>query len=103
MAKYYSSADFFLNASYEETFSQTLLEALSCGTPVVTTPCGGIPINTINGVVCEGFTPDSIANGINLAINSKYNRDRIREYVLTNYSYEIIANQYIDLYQKLLR
>ena len=35
MAEYYSSADYFVNASKEETFSMTTLEALSCGAKVI--------------------------------------------------------------------
>lgn len=38
----YQAADGFLNASlFSETFSLSLLEALSCGTPGFTTPVGG--------------------------------------------------------------
>lgn len=43
MAEYYSAADLFLNLTYEDTFPTTNIEALACGTPVVTYRTGGSP------------------------------------------------------------
>lgn len=104
MAKYYSAADFFLQASYEETFSQTPLESMSCGTPVITFPVSGARdlINEINGVVCDDFTVDALVNGIKLAMTRKYCREKIREDVIKRFSYRKIAKQYINLYERIL-
>jgi glycosyltransferase involved in cell wall biosynthesis len=41
--RWYSAADLFCLASGEEGWPNVLLESLSCGTPVVATPVGGIP------------------------------------------------------------
>lgn len=41
LAKLYSSADIFLFTSYAESFGLPPLEAMACGTPVVTTDCKG--------------------------------------------------------------
>ncbi len=41
MAKWYSLADVFCNLTYEDTFPTTNIEALACGTPVVTYMAGG--------------------------------------------------------------
>lgn len=43
VARYYHAADLYLQASHVETFPNTVLEALACGTPVVATAVGGIP------------------------------------------------------------
>ena len=43
LAKYYAAADIFLNPTYEDTFPTTNIEALACGTPVVTYRTGGSP------------------------------------------------------------
>lgn len=43
LAKLYSSADVFVNPTYEDTFPTTNIEALACGTPVVTYDTGGSP------------------------------------------------------------
>ncbi len=104
MSRYYSAADFFLQASYEETFSQTPLESMSCGTPVITFPVSGSKdlINEINGVVCDDFTVDALVNGIKLAMSRNYCREKIRENVINRFSYAKIAKQYIELYKSVL-
>lgn len=43
LAQYYSAADVFLNLTYEDTFPTTNIEALACGTPVITYRTGGSP------------------------------------------------------------
>lgn len=43
LVRYYSSADVFVNPTYGDTFPTTNLEALACGTPVVTYRTGGSP------------------------------------------------------------
>lgn len=104
MARLYSIADFFIQASYEESFGQTCLEAMSCGTPVVSTPVGISPdlIKPFNGVVCSGFDSESLKCGIEKALLTKYDTQEIRQYVVDNYSYDKIAKQYIELYKKVL-
>jgi glycosyltransferase involved in cell wall biosynthesis len=43
VAQYYQAADLYLHAAHADTFPNTVLEALACGTPVVATAVGGIP------------------------------------------------------------
>ncbi len=43
LAEYYSMADVFVNVTLEDNFPTTNLEALSCGTPVITFATGGSP------------------------------------------------------------
>ena len=43
LAEIYSVADVFLNPTYEDNFPTTNLEALACGTPVITYRTGGSP------------------------------------------------------------
>ena len=104
ISKYYSSADFFIQGSLEETFSQTPLESMACGTPVVSFPCSGANdlINENNGVVCEDFTVDALVNGIKTAMSREYHPKTIREDVIHRFSYDKIAQQYIELYKKVL-
>lgn len=104
IAKYYSASDFFMQCSYEETFAQTPLEAMSCGTPVISTPCSGAKdlIRPFNGVICSGYDSNAIAEGIQKAINTQYNSNTIRQYIIENYEYSIIAQQYKELYESIL-
>jgi glycosyltransferase involved in cell wall biosynthesis len=41
LAEYYSMADVYVNTTLEDTFPTTNLEALACGTPVITFATGG--------------------------------------------------------------
>lgn len=43
LAEYYSMSDVFVNATLEDNFPTTNLEALACGTPVITFKTGGSP------------------------------------------------------------
>src|SRR5262249_16039004 len=43
VASYYQAADVYIHAARADTFPNTVLEALACGTPVVATAVGGIP------------------------------------------------------------
>ena len=102
MAGYYAAADYFVQCSYEESFGQTVIEAMSCGTPVVSTPCGISPelIRPSNGVICKGYDSDAIAAGIAEALKHRYDGDAIRQYISAHYSYDLIAKQYIEQYRK---
>lgn len=104
MASLYSSADFFIQASYEESFGQTPIEAMSCGVPVISTPCGISPelINDFNGVLCNGYTPKDLMKGIIEASKHQYDRTKIRRYVSENFNLIKMTENYISLYNRVL-
>ena len=63
----YSAADYFLMPSIEEAFGQVMIEALSCGVPVISFPNGGgldIISTYMNGVLATDFTSEALSNAI---------------------------------------
>jgi glycosyltransferase involved in cell wall biosynthesis len=67
LAEYYSIADVFVNVSDEDNFPMTNIEALACGTPVVTYNTGGSPeaVDESCGAVCEQGYIDGLLSAIN--------------------------------------
>ncbi len=55
MAEWYSESDIYVNLTYEDTFPTTNLEAMACGTPVITYSAGGSPeaLTPETGIVTE--------------------------------------------------
>lgn len=73
LAEIYSSADVFVNPTREETFGLVNIEALACGTPVVTFDAGGSPecIDASCGSVVETDDVETMKNEI-IRICSKH-------------------------------
>lgn len=63
LAEYYSAADVFINPTLEDNFPTTNIEALACGTPVVTFETGGSVESVLDGEeasVVDGITYSSV-------------------------------------------
>lgn len=99
-----SAADYYALPSYQEAFSQSPLEAMACGLPVVMFPVSGASdlINDRNGVVCEDFTSDSLRKGIEALMSRKYDSQEIRQDMINRFSPQAIAQKYIDFYKSML-
>ncbi len=110
MAMYYSAADLFIAPSIQENLSNTVMESLSCGTPVLAFNIGGMPdmINHLhNGYLASAVSSKDLLEGmlwfINLDENTKTNLGlNGRKLVVDKFSSEKIANKYIEIYKRLL-
>lgn len=109
LAIIYSAADIFVCPSREESFSNTTLEALACGTPVVAFPVGAISemvSHKNNGVLIPPYDTEKFAFGIDYLLKNEDIRKKMsiaaREKVTSTYSYPIIAKKHIDLYNNIL-
>ena len=66
LAEIYSAADLFLNLSYCENYPTVNIEAISCGTPVLTYKTGGSPeiIEKYGGIVVEQGDVSAVINAL---------------------------------------
>ena len=106
LAKYYSMADVFVNPTYKDTFPTTNLEALACGTPVITYKTGGSPesITPETGIVVEKGNFDKLCEAIEtIRKNWKaYYSASCRERDEKFYNNDDRLKDYIDLYEDIL-
>jgi glycosyltransferase involved in cell wall biosynthesis len=71
---YYRMADVFCLPSRIECYPLTILEAMSAGTPVVSTTVGGIPDiiqNGLNGSMVEPDDPGLLANSLHMILDDE--------------------------------
>lgn len=74
LAQYYAKAFCFVNPTYSDNFPTTNLEALACGTPVITYNTGGSPeaIDEKTGFVVEKGNVEGILQAIQHLENMNY-------------------------------
>ena len=73
LAEIYTAADLFVNPTREENFPTVNMEALACGTPVITFNTGGSPemLNHLCGSVVEKDDIDSLEKEIKRVCQSE--------------------------------
>lgn len=107
LAQWYSVADVFVNPTYEDTYPTTNLEAISCGTPVVTYKTGGSPesVTSETGRVVGKGDIASLAKAIELlcAEDRETLRKRCREYAVAHFDKQKCFKKYIDLYAEIIQ
>ena len=64
LSQIYSAADLFLNLSYCENYPTVNLEAIACGTQVLTYDTGGSPESAYGGIVVERGNLEAVAEAI---------------------------------------
>lgn len=108
LTELYSLADVFVTPAIEDNLPNTVMEAMACGTPVVAFNTGGIPDmvdHLHNGYLAECKSPVDFAAGITFVLNtigSSRLGDNARRHVLQNFTNEIVAQKYIQVYRSLL-
>lgn len=104
----YSAADVFLTPSLEDNLPNTVMESLSCGTPVVAFTTGGIPdmvTHLENGYLATYKSSADFANGISWVYQQQdrsHLNDAARQGVMTRFSEKVIASRHISLYNEVL-
>lgn len=103
----FSAADVFVTPSLAENLPNMIMEAMACGTPCVGFEIGGIPEmidHKKNGYVAKYKNAQDLAAGVDWVLTTKSNLGAAaRKNVEETYSESVVANQYIELYQSLLK
>ncbi|MFC7372367.1 glycosyltransferase family 4 protein [Fictibacillus iocasae] len=74
MADFYRSSDLFVFSSWAEGFGLPPLEAMACGTPVVTTNCGGVMDfcqQRHNATIVPPRNPEMLASAVKSLLENK--------------------------------
>jgi glycosyltransferase involved in cell wall biosynthesis len=95
-------SDFLVMFSNYESFCVVILECLACGKPVLSSNAGGIPEFFIpeSGKLINVGDETSLQLSINFMLDhfQEYDSHGMREYILKNFSYEVVGKQYYNLY-----
>ena len=104
----YSAVDVLVVPSLQENLSNSIMESLSCSTPVVGFDIGGnsdMIEHQTNGYLAKPFDTLSLANGIEWILNAP-NYDELcqnaREKVMNEFDSVVVGKKYIKLYQEVL-
>ncbi|HON17718.1 MAG TPA: glycosyltransferase [Salinivirgaceae bacterium] len=106
LALFYSQAEVFVNPTYMDNFPNVNVEALACGTPVITYQTGGSPeaIDEKTGIVVPKGDINSLAKAVETVLSrgKEFYKDACRQRAETCFNPNIQINKYIEIYEKLL-
>lgn len=109
MVLLYNAADVTIVPSLSENLSNTIMESLSCGTPVVAFNIGGngdMIDHQKNGYLAREKDSADLSKGIEWCLENNVQgtlSEKARKKVLSNYTIDIVAEQYKKLYESLCK
>ncbi len=95
--------------SLQENLSNSIMEALSCGTPVIAFNVGGnsdMIEHKKNGYLAKPFEPKDLALGVEWVLDAPNYEDlriNAREKVLQEFRSDLVAERYIKIYNEILQ
>lgn len=106
LVEYYNLADVFVNPTLEDTFPTTNLEALACGTPVITFRTGGSPeaISEETGIVVDRGSLEQLKDAIIKIkkVGKRHYTKHCRKRAEVFFDKKNTFLKYIDLYRDIL-
>ncbi|HMK04312.1 MAG TPA: glycosyltransferase, partial [Ferruginibacter sp.] len=93
----YNAADVFVVPSLADNLPTTVLESLSCGTPVVGFNIGGIPdmiSHKENGYLAKYKDANDVCEGIKFCLQY-----RLKGYLLPNFAQELTIQKHLELFE----
>lgn len=104
LVKLYSSATALINVSHSDTFPTVNLEALACGTPVVTYQTGGSPeaVDSRTGIVVDRGDVEAMARAVVSLTDNPLSSAACRNRAENCFNRHTQFLKYIDLYTSCL-
>lgn len=101
--KWYSAADVFCLTSFREGRPNVVLEALACGTPVVTMNKWDLKdiINEDMGVLLDSYEPEVISQAIDKALNREWDRQKIAKNI-KGFNWDKTADEVNEIFKKVI-
>ena len=106
ISEYYKNADIFILPSMNEGMSNTVLEAIGAGLPLIVSNTGGTrELVDNNGIVVDDITPEHIYDAIKRITSSKntliaYSRSSLKK--ASKFTWQNVAKGYIRCYNDAL-
>lgn len=108
--EYLQASDIFVFPTENDAFPSSIVEAMACALPVITTPVGAIKTiitHEENGILIEPGNPEQLFRGLDVMLSSAEQSLRLgqsaRQKVLNSYSVKTVTDQYLYLFQSTLR
>ena len=105
----YNAADIYVTPSLQDNLPNTVVESLSCGTPVVAFNICGMPDmieHLKNGYLAELKSSDDLAEGIIALLSDselrQKMREKCREIAIEKFNEKTITDQYSEFYNEVL-
>jgi sugar transferase (PEP-CTERM/EpsH1 system associated) len=102
--------DIYVQPSFFEGISLTILEAMACGLPVVATQVGGNPeiiTDKYDGILIESDNTDELIQALTLLIKSEERRkilaEQARATIEKRFSLSLMVDNYANLFKGLLK
>ena len=107
LVRLYSQANVLINPTYADTFPTVNLEALACGTPVITYRTGGSPeaVSPETGVVVEQGDVAGMADAIRGICDKGIDHytEAARKRAEEHFDKDKCFEKYVELYEGLVR
>lgn len=107
LAEYYSAADVFINPTLEDNFPTTNIEALTCGTPIITFNTGGSVevIDETTGFVVEQGDVSAMRNVVRIVLQQvkEHYQKNCRDKAVNLYEKGKQYMKYVELYKQLIK
>lgn len=106
LVSFYNIADMYINPTLADNFPTTNLEALACGTPVVTFDTGGSPeaVDEQTGIVVEKGNMEQLLEAVDkiLSKSTENYQNNCRNRAIALYDKEERYSDYMSIYENML-